>query len=41
MEKRLSKKLRPLKTDAEAGLQAELGNPHRPIWRERFSARSG
>lgn len=41
MEKHLSKKLRPLKTDAEAGLQAELGKPRRPIWRERFSARSG
>jgi hypothetical protein len=29
MEKRVSKKLRPLKTEAESGLEAELENPRR------------
>jgi hypothetical protein len=41
MEKRVSKKLRPLKTEAESGLEAELGDPRRPTWRKRLSARSG
>ena len=41
MEKRLSKKLRPLKTEAESGLETELSEPRRPTLRERFSARSG
>ncbi len=36
MEKRVSKKLRPLKTEAETGLEAELGEPRRPGWRERL-----
>ena len=36
MERRLSKKLRPLKTEAESGLQAELEEPRRPGWRERL-----
>ena len=40
MEKRVSKKLRPLKTEAESGLEAELTVP-RPGWRDRFLARSG
>jgi hypothetical protein len=40
MEKRVSKKLRPLKTEAESGLLAELAEPRRPTWRERFSAGS-
>jgi hypothetical protein len=40
MEKRVSKKLRPLKTEAESGLEAELTEP-RPGWRDRFLARSG
>jgi hypothetical protein len=39
MEKRVSKKLRPLKTEAESGLEAELAEPRRPTWRERFAAR--
>ena len=33
MERRVSKKLRPLKTEAESGLEAELAEP-RPNWRE-------
>jgi len=37
MEKRVSKKLRPLKTDAESGLETELTDPRR----KRFAARSG
>ena len=41
MEKRVSKKLRPLKTEAESGLDTELAEPRRPTWRERFAARSG
>lgn len=36
MEKRVSKKLRPLKREAEAGLEAELAEPRRPGWRERL-----
>ena len=36
MERRVSKKLRPLKTEAESGLQAELAEPRRPGWRERL-----
>lgn len=36
MEKRVSKKLRPLKTEAEAGLEAELTGHRRPGWRERL-----
>jgi hypothetical protein len=36
MEKRVSKKLRPLKMEAEAGLEAELAEPRRPGWRERL-----
>jgi hypothetical protein len=36
MERRLSKQLRPLKTEAESGLQAELAEPRRPSWRERL-----
>jgi hypothetical protein len=39
MEKRVSKELRPLKTEAEAALEAELAEPRRPTWRERLSAR--
>jgi len=35
MEKRVSKKLRPLKTEAESGLEAELTEP-RPGWRDRL-----
>jgi hypothetical protein len=35
MERRVSKQLRPLKTDAESGLEAELAEP-RPRWRERL-----
>ena len=36
MERRVSKKLRPLKTEAESGLEAELAEPSRPGWRERL-----
>ena len=36
MERRVSKKLRPLKTEAESGLGAELAEPRRPGWRERL-----
>ena len=35
MEKRVSKKLRPLKTEVESGLEAELTEP-RPGWRNRL-----
>ena len=35
MERRVSKKLRPLKAEAESGLEAELAEP-RPGWRERL-----
>ena len=35
MERRVSKMLRPLKTEAESGLEAELAEP-RPGWRERL-----
>ncbi len=35
MEKRVSKKLRPLKSEAESGLEAELTEP-RPGWRDRL-----
>ena len=38
MEKRVSKKLRPLKTEAESGLEAELTEP-RPGWRDRLRQR--
>jgi hypothetical protein len=40
MEKRVSKKLRPLKTEAESGLEAELAEPRRQSLRKRFAARS-
>src|ERR687895_2039827 len=33
MERRVSKKLRPLKTEAESGLEAELGEPRNRGWR--------
>ena len=36
MEKRVSKKLRPLKIEAESGLEAELAEPRRAGWRERL-----
>lgn len=36
MERRVSKKLRPLKTEVESGLVAELAEPSRPGWRERL-----
>ena len=36
MERRVSKKLRPLKKEAESGLEAELAEPTRPGWRERL-----
>lgn len=36
MEKRVSRKLRPLKTEAEAGLETELAEPRRQGWRERL-----
>jgi hypothetical protein len=36
MEKRISRKLRPLKTEAESGLETELAEPRRPRWRERL-----
>jgi hypothetical protein len=36
MDKRISKKLRPLKTEAESGLEAELAEPRRQTWRKRF-----
>jgi hypothetical protein len=36
MEQRLSKRLRPLKAEAEAGLEAELAEPRRPGWRDRL-----
>lgn len=39
MEKRVSKKLRPLKSEAESGLEAELAEPRRPGWRERLRRR--
>ena len=35
MEKRVSKKLRPLKTEAESGLESELVDPRRATWRRR------
>src|SRR5688500_8862939 len=35
MERRVSKKLRPLKTEAESGLETELGEPLRRGWRKR------
>jgi hypothetical protein len=34
MERRVSKKLRPLKTEAESGLEAELAEPRRTGWRD-------
>ena len=37
MEKRVSKKLRPLKTEAESGLEAETAEPRRQTWRKRFA----
>lgn len=36
MERRVSKKLRPLKAEAESGLEAELAEPRRSGWRERL-----
>ena len=36
MERRVSKKLRPLKKEAESGLEAELAEPRSPGWRERL-----
>src|SRR5215208_404571 len=36
MERRVSKKLRPLKTEAESGLETELGEPHSQGWRKRL-----
>ena len=36
MERRVSKKLRPLKTEAESGLETELAEPRRPGWRDRL-----
>jgi len=30
----MSKKLRPLKTEAESGLEAELAEPRRTGWRD-------
>jgi len=36
MERRVSKKLRPLKTDVESGLEAELAEPRSRGWRERL-----
>jgi hypothetical protein len=35
MERRVSKKLRPLKTEAESGLETELGEPLGRGWRKR------
>ena len=36
MERRVSKKkLRPLKTEAESGLEIELAEPHRRGWHQR------
>jgi len=34
MERRVSKQLRPLKTEAESGLEAELAEPRHPGWRK-------
>jgi hypothetical protein len=36
MEKRISKKLRPLRAEAESGLETELTDPRRQTWRKRF-----
>jgi hypothetical protein len=36
MEKRVNKKLRPLKAEAESGLEAELGESRSRGWRERL-----
>jgi hypothetical protein len=36
MERRVSKKLRPLKTEVESGLQAELAEPRGRGWRQRL-----
>jgi hypothetical protein len=36
MERRVSKKLRPLKTEVESGLEAELADPRSRGWRERL-----
>jgi hypothetical protein len=36
MERRVSKKLRPLKTEVESGLETELAEPRRPGWRDRL-----
>jgi hypothetical protein len=36
MERRVSKKLRPLKTEAESGLETELGEPRSRGWRKRL-----
>jgi hypothetical protein len=36
MERRVSKKLRPLKTEAESGLETELEEPRSRGWRKRL-----
>ena len=36
MERRVSKKLRPLKTEAESGLETEFGEPRSLAWRQRL-----
>ena len=36
MEKRVNKKLRPLKAEAESGLESELGESRSRGWRERL-----
>ena len=36
MERRVSKKLRPLKSEVESGLETELAEPRRPGWRDRL-----
>jgi hypothetical protein len=36
MERRVSKKLRPLKTEAESVLQTELEEPRSRGWRKRL-----
>jgi hypothetical protein len=36
MERRVSKKLRPLRTEVESGLEAELAEPRSRAWRERL-----
>jgi hypothetical protein len=36
MERSVSKKLRPLKTEAESGLETELEEPRSRGWRKRL-----